>query len=351
MKEKNASMDQRSPAEPTDATEEIAMVGENPRVSEGAQELYRRLRDSRSAARLIERKLEISEGALLSFMPAQKEWAEVRQLAIEILSNYAKDVEIAVWLIESETRLDGFEGLARSIRLMDDMVAAFGTTLHPRPEDPDDDTFAALAGLNGSGRPGALLQPLRLLPLIPGGSYGEATLWDVQNGNGEEEVRDAMRRVGSAAMQGHLDQIERAALAIRDLDTRLSALRGADAPTFTQINDILDDAARTVRRLAVLEETVTIAPEKTAAQDTKATPRTGAIATREDAFNRLLEVAVYFREAEPHSPIADALETLVRRGRMDFVSLLKELIPDDHARQAVLTTAGIKTQDPGEEAH
>jgi len=59
-------------------------------------------------------------------------------------------------------------------------------------------------------------------------------------------------------------------------------------------------------------------------------------------FELLVAVARYFRRTEPHSPISLAIETLVRRGRMDFSELLAELLPEQQARNAVLTAAGIQ---------
>jgi type VI secretion system protein ImpA len=72
------------------------------------------------------------------------------------------------------------------------------------------------------------------------------------------------------------------------------------------------------------------------------------IGSRDEAFETLLLVARYFRRTEPHSPISLAIETLVRRGRMDFSELLAELLPEAQARNAVLTAAGIK---PGGESN
>lgn len=67
-----------------------------------------------------------------------------------------------------------------------------------------------------------------------------------------------------------------------------------------------------------------------------------SIGSREEAFELLLAVARYFRRTEPHSPISMAIETMVRRGRMDFSELLAELLPEQQARNAVLTAAGIQ---------
>lgn len=133
-------------------------VGDNPRTSSTGQQLYRRLRDARSAARAQERKAESAEAGAADFRtPA--EWAEVRTLAIRILSDIGKDVEILAWLTEAETRLDGHIGLARSAELIESLVREHGQALHPAPEDADDDPFATLAGLNGIGRKARSFSP------------------------------------------------------------------------------------------------------------------------------------------------------------------------------------------------
>jgi type VI secretion system protein ImpA len=64
--------------------------------------------------------------------------------------------------------------------------------------------------------------------------------------------------------------------------------------------------------------------------------------SREEAFQILLTVANFFRQAEPHSPISYTLEEVVRRGRMNLPELLEELIPDESARRLYLQAAGIK---------
>ena len=66
------------------------------------------------------------------------------------------------------------------------------------------------------------------------------------------------------------------------------------------------------------------------------------VADREEALRTLAKVAAYFRVAEPHSPIAFALDDLIRRARMTLPELLAELLPDVNARRTFLTSAGIK---------
>jgi type VI secretion system protein ImpA len=323
-----------------------APTGIDSRTLAGGQTSYRALRDARSLARRDERQREIADAAQqsLELSPA---WLTVRDLARKILSEESKDTEVLVWLTEAETRIDGHAGLARSVGLIADLVRDYGAALHPLPDADDADQFAAIAGLNGVGREGTLIQPLRLLPLVPSASYGHLTLWDVESERAADKVEQAMIEAGEAAMRAHHADVLAAVSAVRDCDEVLSGFAGSRAPPFAQIIDVLDDTERTIRRLARLDVRPAVV-DHAARQDDAPGPPTAEVAkptqisSREQAFAELLRIASYFRNAEPHSPISFSIETLVRRGRMDFLSLLQELIPDDSTREAVMKTAGIR---------
>ncbi|WP_147108250.1 ImpA family type VI secretion system protein [Tateyamaria sp. syn59] len=323
-------------------------IGENPRESNSGLADYRRLRDARSAARAEERRQEGAEPAkrVLKIAP---HWLEVADTAAHLLDHIGLDIEVTVWLIEARTRLSGFSGLGESLVRLADMVEAHGADLHPQPEDALDRPFDIIGALNGVGREGTLIAPLRLVPLAPDGNYGEHGVWNVTDGGAAAAVAIALEQAGSAAIAEQLRAIEQASSALERCDSLLGDLLGPEAPPFNKIEDALDEAARTIRSLAadILNEGApgSAVPATETPDSADASPAdlhvSSAITSREDAFGQMLRIAAYFRRAEPHSPIADALETLVRRGRMDFATLLAELIPDEHARTAVMTTAGI----------
>ncbi|APX12004.1 ImpA family type VI secretion system protein [Tateyamaria omphalii] len=323
-------------------------VGENPRESSSALADYRRLRDARSAARAEERRQEGAEPAI-RVLKIAPEWLEVTDTAAHLLDHVGLDIEVAVWLIEARTRLEGFAGLAESLRRLADMVESHGTDLHPQPEDALDRPFDIIGALNGVGREGTLIAPLRLVPLPADGNYGEHGVWNVTDGGAGPAVATALAQAGPAAISAQLRAIETAGAQLERCDGLLSDLLGPEAPPFNKIEDALDEAARTIRSLAadslVQDAGSDALPGDGTALSARGSPADmpalAKITSREDAFDQMLRIAAYFRRAEPHSPIADALDTLVRRGRMDFATLLAELIPDDHARRAVMTTAGI----------
>ena len=335
------AMDETAPP-PADAPP----LGPDPREGGPARDLYRALRDARSSARAEERRQEAGgdEGPAVSLQP---EWAQVREMAARITDEHAADVEVMTWLAEAETRIEGFAGLARVARLIAAAIRAHGRALHPRPEDAEDDTFAALAGLNGVGREGSLIQPLRLVPLAPGAGYGQSGLWEASQPDGEEALRAALGEAAPGAVAARLGEILDAAGAVRDLDAAASDLLGPAAPPFAQIRGVLDDAARALRRVGGVSEAVPEPEGEPGGADAPAAAPaagpSGAPRTREEAFEQLARIAAYFRRTEPHSPISQVIDTLVRRGRMDFSALLEELIPDESTRLAVLTGAGIKS--------
>lgn len=324
--------------------------GENPRFAAPAVDLYRQLRDMRGEARQDERRQEAADDSL-GGLTLSSAWSEVRRLSIRILGEYAKDIEVLVWLTEAETRLSGHAGLAQSLRVIRELVEQHGPELHPRPEDPGDDPFMALAGLNGIGREGTLIQPLRLVPLVPGSEWGQNSLWATSDVDGSVKVESAMAAVGPSAMGQVFADVQAARTELDALDALLSDKLGGNAPPFAQLRSVLDDTERTIRRMSELTESP-IADAPPEAQTPGAPAPTPAasqqITTREEAFAQLLRISAYFRQAEPHSPIGFALETLVRRGRMDFMTLLRELVPDASAREIFMTNAGIRKPETDE---
>ena len=66
----------------------------------------------------------------------------------------------------------------------------------------------------------------------------------------------------------------------------------------------------------------------------------GVIKDRDDAMDRLVKIAHYFREHEPQSIIPYALEQVVRWGKMPLPELLAELIPEEGSAKKSLQAGG-----------
>ena len=68
----------------------------------------------------------------------------------------------------------------------------------------------------------------------------------------------------------------------------------------------------------------------------------GPIQSREQALQRLREVADYFRRTEPHSPLSSLIARGVRWGGMSFEDVLRDLARDDDFLGKIWETLGIE---------
>lgn len=337
--------------------------GIDPRTETGAGSLYFKLKDARAQARLAERTAEgAGESVVLS-----AGWQDVRDLSVEVLGSRGKDVEVAAWLVEALVRLDGFEGLAVALSVAAGLFQRYWPDLHSIDKDDTAGRVSPLAGLNGIGGEGALIQPIRMVPLLPGTGYGSNALWHLgrvrrdPTGALARDFNEARTAAGLVAIRARAQQAAGAREAYVRLTSVLDDVCGASAPPSSNIRNVLDEVLDAFRSL-IGGDVDQIAPAVPDGPETVETSvdRVETVAgplpsdrpavqprelmSREDAFGELLRVADFFRRNEPHSPISYSLETLVWRGRMSFIDLLQELLPDEGQRKQLLQHAGIQAK-------
>jgi len=327
-----------------------APTGIDLRRDSSARSLYFQLKDARTAARASERAAEAAGevGGLAA------EWRTVFDIAQTSIAQHSKDLEIAAWLIEALARLEGFAGLELGFRLIETMVERHWPDLHSIDRDDIVSKVSPLAGLNGVGGEGALIQPIRMISLVPGRPFGSLALWHHQVArrdlSGEASNVFAQNltsagvqtlRAGERAARGALDRF-------LSLTKALEAICGADAPPSSNTRNVLTEVTDAYRALlghptAEPDPIATNEPDMLAPEPDAGLTGHGAreIRTREQAFAELLRIAAFFRNAEPHSPISYAIETLVARGRMNLIDLLDELLLDAGSRSQFLQVAGI----------
>jgi type VI secretion system protein ImpA len=338
--------------------------GADLRADIGQQSLYFRLKDARTTARVNERAAEATGET--TAIPV--EWRMVSELGQAILARHSKDLEVATWLIEALVRLEGFAGLELGFKLLEGLVDRYWADLYSIDRDDVAGKVSPLAVLNGIGREGTLVQPIRMVSLIPGRQFGSVSLWHHQlaQRDRDSEVATAFARDVAAAGAPALREGERSARAALNhflsLTAMLEELCGAAAPPSSNTRNVLAEVSDAYRALlgdapaeqspVVIEQAAVAAGEPIAApgqyQGHYPGQDSGAeIRTREQGFAELLRIAAFFRKAEPHSPISYALETLVARGRMNLVELLEELLPDPASRGQFLQVAGIAVKGSG----
>jgi type VI secretion system protein ImpA len=352
-------------------------AGADPRMDRSPQSLYFQVRDARRLAREAERAAASQEE---SGAPAGADWSSVRDLATRLLSEQAKDLDAAAWLIEALVREHGFAGFRDGCRLVRGLVENFWDGLHPMPDEEGLDTrLAQFSGLNGVDSEGTLSSPLRALPLTqsaelgPFGQWHHAQAADLEKVTSDEE-RDRRTRAGIPTLETFRRAVQQTPITFyRTLRSDLEAARaefdrmtsaldakaGHASPPSSNLRACLDEVAAAfadaTRGLALdapgaagggapADEAAGGEAGPAGAASGPMVP--GRIASRDDAFVLLERVAEYFRNTEPHSPLSYTLEQAVRWGRMPLPDLLTELIQDEGVRESFFRLAGIRKAEP-----
>ena len=297
------------------------------------------------------------------------DWPGVAALCEEALAGTSKDLQIAAWLAEAWTRLEGFPGLERGLRLLAALCRDFWDDLHPALDE--DGAEARLAVIEWA----ADRLPVKQAPITaPATEDGASYSWmDWETGaylsNLARQDEDA---AAQAEEQGMVPQsrflaslsltpasrlkalareIAAALAALRDLEKVLAERCGRQAPSLSGLESPLAAIQAFLSR--VLEERGEKAPAKAYAPGEWVSPELpvwegegassgGSIASRAEAYQRLTEASSYLLRTEPHSPVPYLVRRAIAWGNMSLAELLQELLQENADLPTIYALLGMK---------
>lgn len=349
---------------------DAAPCGRDPRLDTSPVSPYQVMKDARRDAadqdRAFERGFATAEETRAAQQAQRRSWATILQRGPEILGSVGKDFEIAVWLTEGLLRLHGLAGLRDGLDLTAGLVEQYWDGMFPGPELDEDAAEARLVpilALAGSVRECRLVPALRRVGLSDAENGDPVTLWELDraapaaaDGAAAVAIDARLERSSPEFMRDLADDAQACLGAVARLGTALDARCGAAAaPGFSGLKEMVERIALAIARYVPVTAASGAepaaepapAPESAEAGEAPAASVPPARAAgpapldRSTALRQLLEIAQFFRRTEPHSPLAYAIENLVRRGQLTLPELIEELIDDDGARQKYYITAGI----------
>ncbi|MDF5393351.1 type VI secretion system protein TssA, partial [Vibrio parahaemolyticus] len=283
----------------------------------------------------------------------------------EILTNQSKDLEFVAWLIEALTRLYGFRGMGVGYKLATSLIENFWDDLYPMPDEDGIETrISAIIGLNGIDSEGTLIFPIACIPLTDLGVEQAYAYWEYQQAIELERLDEDKRRnrveLGAVELseiittvkstsdtfyQELITDLEFATESFNEFSQRLDEAVGDVAPS-AYISKRLESIHSALKHLlgdrfnqpqAVIEELEDL-DESSSEQPLSSQSCDALLATnmksREQAIRQLQQVADFFRESEPHSPVSYSIEQIIRWCGMPLPELLAELISDGDAKKS-----------------
>ncbi|HHF2914822.1 type VI secretion protein [Vibrio parahaemolyticus] len=349
-------------------------TGVDPREDVSPQSAYYRLKDQRMAARNAERNALIEEESIYTHSNL---WRVFIEEVPEILTNQSKDLEFVAWLIEALTRLYGFRGMGVGYKLATEFIEKFWDDLYPMPDEDGIETrISAITGLNGIDSEGTLIFPIACIPLTDVGVEQAYAYWEYQQAIelerldedkrrnrvdlGATELSDITTTVKSTSDSFYRELIadlEFATESFNEFSQRLDEAVGDVTPS-SYISKRLESIHSALKHLlgerfnqpqAVFEELEEVDESASSEQQVSSQSSDALLATnmksREQAIRQLQQVADFFRESEPHSPVSYSIEQIIRWCGMPLPELLAELISDGDAKKSYFRLVGIAEQN------
>jgi type VI secretion system protein ImpA len=282
------------------------------------------------------------------------DWKRVRQLVLP-LAGRSRDLRLALYLTRAELNIQGAQGLAAGLELIESLLRDHWEHVHPRldPQDDNDPQLRVniLAGLCDAD---GLLQEFRASPLVSVPALGKVSLRDVDLASGEligaagepkasaSMIEAVFQQAAPDRMADTLSALERAGRSSVNIETMLTERVGfGSAIDLSALSGLVRRAADCVRQHApVLAQEAAQAGPETAAQRSL---NSGDIASREQVRQALDRVCAYFAVHEPTSPVPLLLQRARKLLDLTFMELLQDLAPDGVAQMALVS--GIRNDD------
>jgi type VI secretion system protein ImpA len=289
----------------------------------------------------------IEQGAWVTTLK-EADWKFVTKRCALLIETRSKDLQLAVWLAEASARTGGLRSLGNALLVVTALCERYWDGLYPLP---DEDGFERRIG-NLCWIAARLPQLVTECPVTEGAAFSMRDI-EAARAHGAEAIANveaARGRTSTAFQQALLEDCKHSMAALAELEKAVDARLGADGPGFSGARTALQNlahfltpaagaAAATPAAVPAVQPPGSIVPAA-------ALPAfTGAIASRAQALGQLRAVADYFRQAEPHSPVAYLAEKAARWGEQPLHLWLKAVVKDAGALAHVEELLGIAKEE------
>lgn len=291
------------------------------------------------------------------------DWPGVAHRCSKLLRERSKDLRLASWFAEAQMQTLSFAGLADGLRVMTGLLERYWDEVHPQVEDGDlEQRVGNVAWLLSNAE-----LWVRRLPLVQSsqGRYGLIDFEAARNRRSDSDPGSglSMERFDAARRETPHSFYVRLAATVPDCQEALTALEqvvdarlGQESPSFASLREqmqlVREAAMRFAREAGVLldgdagssgggaayAETAAAPAERVVHAPSVPNDMNVAINNRREAIAQLRRVAEFFRQTEPHSPVAYLAEKAARWGEMPLHVWLKRVVKDHSTLEHMLET-------------
>lgn len=307
------------------------------------------------------------------------DWAGVAELCGGLLAGRSKDLRLANWYAEAEAKQGQFVGLAHGCAVIQGLVDRFWEGVYPEAEDGDQELrIGTLTWFVGRS-----VELIRGMPLTQS-PKGRFSLADHESARAFEaamekdaDLRDnipagkatvaviteAQRTTSKDFFRKLIEQVAAARAAWEALAAAIDARLGVEGPSFREVFDAFAAVENQAQRVAREQGAVSGASLNVAAhtdmvpvaadgivahamgQAVAMPVIAGPIQNRVQALQVLRQVADFFEQTEPHSPVTYLARKAADWGDMPLHQWLAAVIKDGGALAHVNELLGVPEND------
>jgi len=299
---------------------------------------------------------------------ADPKWSRVAELAIRILSTWSKDTRVMLSLAEAMPRVGGMPGLRDAMKACNLLLDRYQLSLFPLQEEGETPDYC-LQFLGQMANSKNIESMIDQAEVFPGADhltwFQHISARNLEKRSEEERTKliqdgvitledfnKELIHANTTDLNRSLQEIVESIAEAQSLDRMFTQLSDKKRPLgISPVIERLQQLRNWFKTLAAdrLQTFEADSPQESNATATAgseghfSTPATaGSLSSREQALGSLLQVAAYFRKAEPHSPLSYSLEQAVRWGKMPLPELLRDLVKDANVLSDVYTRMGIQ---------
>lgn len=277
---------------------------------------------------------------------AEPDWQKVKDLALALLGK-SRDIQVALHLCCALLRLEGLQGFADGLALVQGLLERYWDEVYPRKDEEDDYPIFRVNLLNVLKDRPKVLDALGKAKLTEA-KIGQFSWYEVLVAQGRMSAPNKtvsppdLKLIEAAFQETALPLIQANKASIQQISSRVKAIAkvvndqsdAEVAPDFSPLLSLLTDMD------GFLDEQLGKHPQAESGAE-KATFQTqavaalaagefkaGAIQSREDVVKALDAICCYFERCEPSSPIPFLLHRARKLTTMNFLDILKDMAPD-----------------------
>ncbi|MFZ6675481.1 type VI secretion system protein TssA [Undibacterium sp. Xuan67W] len=309
-------------------------------------------------------------------------WGNVSTLASGALQHQSKDMQLVAWLLEAQIKINGFDGIAACLVLMDKLCNLYQDQLYPQVLNGDYEYRANIIHWISE----KLLPALRLVPLV--GDSDQSFCWsDWEHVRRNEQIKSSKDH-DKATLEGVTWQelnhgismtsvdiylalqqtLSSAVLSIDLLTATLDQQYGDQAPSMNSmcglLQQILSFVEAELHKRGVRSTTLpkledqqiqSLSTQNANSQSNIALRASRddnageAIRDRADAYARLAETAEFLMRLEPHSPVPYLVRRATEWGQLNTVDLYQELFLRLGGQLNIFEMLGLHSENVGDQ--